>query len=67
MAMKALKRHYSYQTDIWSFGVTAWEIFQLAGHQEPYADINNQEVLLEKLSPPVNYRLEKPTYATVPM
>ncbi|VBB30169.1 unnamed protein product [Acanthocheilonema viteae] len=44
LSPETLKRgHFSSKTDVWSFGVTVWEIY--SGGQEPYAEIQNNKEL----------------------
>ncbi|XP_061193766.1 tyrosine-protein kinase TXK-like [Saccostrea echinata] len=49
---------YSTESDVWSFGVTVWEIFSLG--DLPYINYNNMEIidLLKE-----GFRLRKPMYA----
>lgn len=35
---------FSIKSDVWSFGVTLWEIYHMAG-REPYADMTDQELI----------------------
>ncbi|XP_065221597.1 mast/stem cell growth factor receptor kita-like isoform X2 [Planococcus citri] len=61
MALESIKlRKFSTQSDIWSFGVTMWEIFSLA--EIPFPDINTLESLYEILKS--GDRLEKPPFAS---
>ena len=36
--------NYSEKSDVWSFGVTMWELFS-AGEQQPYGEFDNEKVL----------------------
>lgn len=49
------KRKYTESSDVWSFGVTLWEIFSRGG--TPYDGINNLAVVTEVMS---GYRLPAP-------
>ena len=35
---------FTVETDVWSFGVTLWEIFSFA-RESPYADMNDPQVI----------------------
>ncbi|OXA47685.1 Vascular endothelial growth factor receptor 3 [Folsomia candida] len=54
---------FSTESDVWSFGITLWEIFSL-GHV-PYSGIQYTSGFIESLE--TNYRLSKPQYASVKM
>lgn len=52
-------RTFSLKTDVWSFGVLAWEVFSLGA--DPYGNLDNIEVL-EMLEG--GKRLERPELAS---
>lgn len=61
MALESiLFRRYSHQSDVWSYGVTVWEMLSFGA--EPYASVQPQEVpgLLEK-----GERLSQPQICTI--
>uniref|UniRef100_A0A669F8J6 Receptor protein-tyrosine kinase n=1 Tax=Oreochromis niloticus TaxID=8128 RepID=A0A669F8J6_ORENI len=61
MALESiLFRRYTHQSDVWSYGVTVWEIMSFGA--EPYASVSPQEVpgLLEK-----GERLSQPHICTI--
>jgi len=49
------RRAFSTKSDVWSFGVVVWEIFEYGKH--PYATFSNTETMEQVLS---GYRLPKP-------
>lgn len=61
MASESFYGRFSEKTDVWSFGVTMWEIFTLAKHQ-PYEDIDDQEVIQDAIRGLSRRLLDKPEY-----
>jgi len=49
------KQKYSVASDVWSFGITSWEIFELG--RNPYPELTNSECITEVIR---GYRLPKP-------
>jgi len=64
MAIESLEdMEFSLQSDIWAFGVTAWEIFTLG--KSPYPGFNWDEAFMQKLVH--GYRLNKPEFSNSKM
>ena len=61
MASESFYGRFSEKTDVWSYGVTMWEIFTLAKHQ-PYEDIDDQEVIQDAIRGLSRRLLDKPEY-----
>ncbi|KAK2176602.1 hypothetical protein NP493_652g00038 [Ridgeia piscesae] len=51
------RRKYNNKTDVWSFGVTLWEIFSKGG--APYPDIRSRELKKQLAN---GYRMSRPTH-----
>ena len=58
------EKKYSVKSDVWSFGVTLWEIFNLA--ILPYKDFNKTQAELIKQVKDKGLRLQKPIYPLNP-
>ena len=60
MANECFFGRFSEKTDVWAFGVTMWEIFNLC-KQRPYCDCTDQQIIIETLQ---NKRrlIEKPMF-----
>ena len=61
MASESFYGRFSEKTDVWSYGVTMWEIFTLAKHQ-PYEEIDDQEVIQDAIRGLGRRLLEKPKF-----
>ena len=61
MASESFYGRFSEKTDVWSYGVTMWEIFTLAKHQ-PYEEIDDQEVIQDAIRGLSRRLLEKPEF-----
>lgn len=60
MAMEALfDRVYTIQSDVWSFGILAWEIVTLGGSPYPGIPLERLFDLLKQ-----GYRMERPVNCT---
>ncbi|XP_064099042.1 vascular endothelial growth factor receptor 1-like [Macrobrachium nipponense] len=60
MSIEAIRdRMFSIQSDIWSFGVTMWELFSLGS--TPYPGVKIDHTFLQSLQD--GYRMEMPEYA----
>ncbi|XP_019866136.2 vascular endothelial growth factor receptor 1 isoform X3 [Aethina tumida] len=60
MAIESIRdKIFSTQSDVWSFGITCWEIFSLG--RNPYPGFNIDNEFLQKLLS--GYRMEQPEYS----
>ena len=59
MATESFYGRFSEKTDVWSFGVTIWEIFTLGRHQ-PYEELDDQSVIQDAVRNKQRKLLDKP-------
>ena len=59
MAMEGFYGRFSEKTDVWSFGITLWEIFTL-GRFLPYEELDDQQVIDEAIRNKQRKLLPKP-------
>ena len=59
MATESFYGRFSEKTDIWSFGVTMWEIFSM-GRYQPYEEFDDQQLIQDAVRNKTRKLLEKP-------
>ena len=59
MATESFYGRFSEKTDVWSFGVTMWEIFTL-GRYQPYEDLEDQDIIQDAIRNKQRKLLPKP-------
>ena len=66
MATKCYYGKFSEKTDVWSFGVTMWELFTLAKEQ-PYADMKDKELIADAMKGAQRQLLSRPNACPEPI
>ena len=59
MAFESFYGNFSVKSDVWSFGVTIWEVFSLV-ESEPYSELSDGEVIADAIKGPNRTVLAKP-------
>ena len=59
MAMECFFGRFSEKTDVWSFGITMWEIFTL-GRFQPYEELDDQDIIQDAVRNKQRKLLPKP-------
>ena len=64
MALESLihDKVYTSKSDVWSYGITLWEMFSLG--KTPYPGMGGTQLIQRLLT---GYRMEAPDYANEPM
>ena len=66
MATECYYGKFSEKTDVWSFGVTMWELFTLAKEQ-PYADMKDKELIADATKGAQRQLLSRPNACPEPI